>query len=265
MNPHEIKFDVYGSNENEYRVVFDISDGFSVHCTCKSAEYDNLCRHILMIISGDDSDVASDNIADVQKVASVFKKSAAYALYEQVINSRIIFEQAKKDAASAKRKLGKSIIQSLHQREWEAENDRDKKSKRKELSWVKFGNDGYAIDWFFLVHTAFKSALDIYFVERSKNKIKYLVETEGYPMRFSFSVGDSVNSRCGNWSLQVDQSTPDGDNSVGNVGFVIYAKNEPSNIYEGIWRRHKWLSTSQNDFVSLLICGKCDVVDLTAT
>jgi hypothetical protein len=153
----------------------------------------------------------------------------------------------------------------IYLRAWDDKSEQDAKSKRKELSWVKFGNDGYAIDWFFLVHAAFKCALDIYFVERSRDKIKYLLETEGDPMRFSFSVGDSVNSCCGNWSLQVDQSTPDTINSFGSVGFLIYVKHDPSNSYEGIWKRYKWLSTSQNDFVSLLICGKCDVVDLTET
>lgn len=263
MHSSELKFHVIGSQGNEYEVIFHLyGDRVSSYCTCKSAEYDALCRHILMILSGDDTDLVSDNLCDLYLVANAFKNSSKYSLYQRMLHANDIAEQAKKDAGYAKRQLGKSIVESFYLRGVKALEASTAKAKRNELQWVTFGADGYASGWFFLVHSAFKGALDICLAERSVKKVKRLVETEGSPMCFSFSRGDSANSRCGNWSIQIDQSTFDTIKSPGNVGFMVYTKHQPMNAHEGVWRQFKWLSTSQQEFVALLMSGACQSIDL---
>lgn len=187
-------------------------------------------------------------------------------------------------------------------------SESNRQFKRKELNWVQFDQDGYAIDWYFLVHAAFKDALDIYYVVRVnatktadlrdkksleitgsshaayKNKLKisgyklsddeihceimkykigYIVETGGMPALFSFRASDSMESRCGCWSVQIDQATPDQNGVVGNVGFTLYEKNHAPGIFNGVWKKNSWRSVSQSEFVSLLRHGKCQSLDLT--
>ena len=43
-------------------------------------------------------------------------------------------------------------------------------------------------------------------------------------MKFSFKKGDSLETRCGNWCVQVDQAREDSEEKMGNVGFSIYEK-----------------------------------------
>lgn len=169
-------------------------------------------------------------------------------------------------------------------------------------------NGNYAKNWFFLVHTAFKSALDISYSTLINNeettklrdkkcfeltgkshkeyketlkssginfasdethkevmayKIQQLIETEGNPPLFSFKKSDSLESRCGNWSLQVEQATPDTIESDGLVGVQVYSRNMPTNKFEGVWKRDVWVSMPQKDFVNLLITGKHHSIDFT--
>lgn len=169
-------------------------------------------------------------------------------------------------------------------------------------------NGKYAIGWFFLVHTAFKSALDIShstWMDEVKTlalrdrkcieftgkthrqykeglriaginltedgnhnevmsyKIQRLIETEGNPPMLSFKKSDSLDSRCGMWSIQVEQANPDQDKKFGNVGFTIYRAKPHSNS-NGIWEKYKWMATSQSEFVELLRLGKCSSIDLNS-
>lgn len=94
-------------------------------------------------------------------------------------------------------------------------------------------------------------------------KITYSIETQGNPLLFSFRKTDSLESRCGNWSIQVDQATPDQEKKLGTVGFTLYRVRQPSNSY-GVWEKYTWLSTSQSKFVELLKLGKNSVIDLKA-
>jgi hypothetical protein len=178
------------------------------------------------------------------------------------------------------------------------------------LTWIQFeahSNQGlYAKGWFFLVHEAFKSALDIFHVERinkektpllrdsisftlagiphqklkeklkSENiqlknsdlhnkimdhKIKDLVETQGAQMKFSFKKGDSLETRCGNWCVQVDQARDDSEEKMGNVGFSIYEK-QVATDFQGVWKKLDWFNTSQAEFVRLLETGSCEKIRL---
>ncbi|WP_175700000.1 hypothetical protein [Burkholderia ambifaria] len=92
---------------------------------------------------------------------------------------------------------------------------------------------------------------------------RYLVETQGEPPLYSFRETDSLESRCGEWYVQVEQAIADADDRQGNVGFRLYARNHDAQAGEGIWVLKNWLATSQREFVELLRTGRCRVVDLS--
>ena len=93
---------------------------------------------------------------------------------------------------------------------------------------------------------------------------KDLVETQGNPMLFSFRKSDSLESKCGKWSVQVDQAISDTKDKQGNVGLNLYERNlSPNPAHnQGIWKKVNWFNISQSDFVELLRHGKCPAINL---
>lgn len=85
--------------------------------------------------------------------------------------------------------------------------------------------------------------------------------TESTNPQYEFRVTDGVESRTGEWYLQVGQ-TAETDGAPGSIGFNVYSRNHSPLSGEGIWIRRTWLSTSQRDFVALLQTGRCSVIDL---
>ncbi|WAS55390.1 hypothetical protein MK974_06330 [Burkholderia ambifaria] len=93
--------------------------------------------------------------------------------------------------------------------------------------------------------------------------IRYLVETQGEPPLYGFRETDGLESRCGEWYVQVEQAIADADDKQGNVGFRLYARNHDAQAGEGVWVLESWLTVSQWEFVELLRTGRCRVVDLS--
>jgi hypothetical protein len=92
--------------------------------------------------------------------------------------------------------------------------------------------------------------------------VRYPIETQGAPPLYSFRQTDGLESRNGEWYVQVQQSVADTEEVPGRVDFQVLARiREPENG-EGAWRATRWLTTSQRDFVELLRTGRCSVVDL---
>ncbi|MCL2656127.1 MAG: hypothetical protein FWD62_01690 [Betaproteobacteria bacterium] len=92
--------------------------------------------------------------------------------------------------------------------------------------------------------------------------IRYLLETQGEPPLYGFRETDSLESKSGEWYVQVEQAVADTEERQGNVGFRLYAKNRNRQACEGVWAAETWFSTSQSDFVELLRTGRCSVIDL---
>lgn len=96
---------------------------------------------------------------------------------------------------------------------------------------------------------------------------KDLIETEGSPLLFAFRETDSVESRSGEWYIQVSQATPATEQKSGSVGFDLFVRNHDNEVLagenpKGVWNRKAWFSTTQRDFVELLKTGRCSVIDL---
>lgn len=93
--------------------------------------------------------------------------------------------------------------------------------------------------------------------------IRYPVETQGEPPFYGFRETDSLESRSGDWHVQVEQALADTEERQGNVGFRLYARNRDAREGEGVWVAKSWWVTSQRDFAALLRTGRCDVLDLS--
>lgn len=106
--------------------------------------------------------------------------------------------------------------------------------------------DGYAKGWFFLVSSSFRPALDIVHTKGW---------TEGVPPLYAFRYGDSVESRSGNWHVQVQRATSDTHMAKGSVDIVLY-ETETENLSLR-WRKRNHYVLLQEDFVVLLKTGKC--------
>lgn len=85
--------------------------------------------------------------------------------------------------------------------------------------------------------------------------------TESTNPQYEFRVTDGLESRTGEWYVQVDQ-TAETDGAPGSIGFKVYSRDHSPFPGEGIWTRQTWLSTSQREFAALLQTGRCSVIDL---
>jgi hypothetical protein len=85
---------------------------------------------------------------------------------------------------------------------------------------------------------------------------RYSRETEGRPPLYSFREGDLLESRSGDWHVQIQTAIGDAKAEEGKIGFWLFREGTP-------WHRNQMLETSPRDFVGLLRTGRCDVLDLT--
>ncbi|MDI1300138.1 hypothetical protein [Methylotenera sp.] len=107
--------------------------------------------------------------------------------------------------------------------------------------------------WAFKVPYAFRAALDIKYEERKKDKKSYLVWTQGAIL--AFKNGDSIHSRDGSRTVQVNLANPMGWDAEkkemyqGGVAYTEYAASDNSFTKQG---EH---SCTQMQFLELLIHG----------
>ena len=111
-------------------------------------------------------------------------------------------------------------------------------------------------DWHFQVPYAFRDALDIEYEERKKNKIPYMIWTQG-PI-LDFKVGDMLHEKNGDITIQIQFANPVGWDSVKKEmyeGNVIYEKLRERN---GKMEKLEKITCSQVKFLQFLIYGAKD-------
>ena len=145
------------------------------------------------------------------------------------------------------------------------------------LSEITF-DKGVAVNFFFCMPEAFRSALDIFYgsrVDKVKTKIKRdLARKEGVidkkelvrivvmewlwlqgaPPNYSFSYGDLMRSRCGRYACQVVECISGCDEAV--VKFALYQR------FDGKYRHMEVYEVVVSAFVGLLREGFCELIDL---
>ena len=107
--------------------------------------------------------------------------------------------------------------------------------------------------WFFRVPYAFRDALDIKYEQRIKEKMPYMLWTQG-PL-LSFSSGDTFKSADGLSALQIDEGTPmawDTENGVMSLGSVLF---KCFSIEDFRYSLKETKNLNQMDFLDLLING----------
>lgn len=321
-------FLVDGSADKPYTLRVRIGENarpvsFGIKCSCPAGKNNTLCKHITFLICGEPSDIEILDLddADLAEIRGSFAESELKSIWGDISANSMYLNGERANFKKRVRPLEESIRYSKEFFMTKAgeglasDSVASEGAIRPPLSWIEFREEDsragrYASGWFFLVHEAFKPALDISnmtridkfktadlrgkksieltgvgFDECKKNKksftnsvfweeaydeiisykVLYRLETQGNPLLFSFRKSDTIESRCGNWSVQIDQSTFDTIKSPGNVGFMVYTKHQPMNAHEGVWRKFKWLSTSQQEFVALLMSGACQSIDLKNT
>jgi hypothetical protein len=104
-----IEFLVQGS-ERPYEVVFKkMGKGVLARCACAASRYGAICKHRLRILSGDDTDIISENterlLTEVQDMISGTKVEKLLKEYlkaeAEMSKVKIIFDQKKKELTNA--------------------------------------------------------------------------------------------------------------------------------------------------------------------
>lgn len=96
-----------GVTQYPIRVVCD-ADKISISCGCRAGSFNQLCRHILAVVSGNGRDVGvAQECCD--QLSLVFDKSAALNLYQNMHVAEVELAKAKKNLDFAKKLLLKEI------------------------------------------------------------------------------------------------------------------------------------------------------------
>lgn len=88
-----------------------------------------------------------------------------------------------------------------------------------------------------------------------------MIEVEGSPLLFAFREADSLESRCGNWLVQVVRAATATQDNSGEIIFYLFRRTAQGSKL--MWERDSQHGTTQEDFVNLLKNGTCSRVNLT--
>lgn len=111
--------------------------------------------------------------------------------------------------------------------------------------------------WKYTVPFAFREALDLRYIQRSKNKKKYMVWTQGPCLRFQ--EGDVLHSKCGSFAVQVTYALPmgwDEENNEMYEGSVLF---DVFHISHGQYFKQYNRQVTQLEFLKILIDGIASV------
>lgn len=258
-----VQFLVRGSKPHPYEVLFSRDERrVSATCTCMAGmEALSICKHRMAILAGETENIVSDNHAQALVVSDWISDSqlpdqlsAVKAAQFGVDEADNALAQAKKELAEAKRTLAIALLPK----------ERKKQQKRVPHDSIEFTNtvsgvSGYANDWFFLVNAAFRPALDILYTPT----VKGATWTEGSPPLYQFRDGDSIESRCGLWFVQVKRASPDTQAKQGSVEIDVFGTNADDASLR--WKKHGEYIATQSDLVELLKTGKCKALSLIQT
>ena len=100
------------SSGDPYTVRFYLEENeISAFCSCPAGDNRKLCKHVMRIITGDDSILYDSNQQEIfMKIASHLQRTSIPLLLSELNESEILLEEAKKNAKKAKTALEKVIL-----------------------------------------------------------------------------------------------------------------------------------------------------------
>ncbi len=101
-----VEFLVQGSSPIPYRVTFQkIGNHLGAFCTCAAGESGQYCKHRFNILYALEVGIVSNNLDQVQLVASWLAGSDVEAALGEVAQAEAALEKAKKAVTTAKKKV----------------------------------------------------------------------------------------------------------------------------------------------------------------
>lgn len=113
INPKKdrFKFLVEGSKGDEYTVTFRVDNGqLRAGCTCNAAENGMACKHRLWLLSGDDENLLSENIDDLDRVVALLPGTDLEAAMKEVRKLEDQLETVQYKLRLEKKRLSKVMI-----------------------------------------------------------------------------------------------------------------------------------------------------------
>ena len=104
------RFQVQGSNENTYEIVFVAKDNsLTALCDCKAGQMGSFCKHRVNILEGSTAGIISDNEAEVEQVCQWLKNTPLEAALEHYNECLAAVERSKNDLKRAKKAFSKIL------------------------------------------------------------------------------------------------------------------------------------------------------------
>jgi hypothetical protein len=104
---------VRSSSGDPYTVRFYLDENkISAFCSCPAGVYRMLCKHIMCLVSGDDSilyDTTQKTL--MEQVGSYLQKTTIPLLLSKLNQAELLLEKAQQKAKKAKKNLEKAILQ----------------------------------------------------------------------------------------------------------------------------------------------------------
>ena len=101
-----------GSSGNPYTVRFYLEENeISAFCSCPAGDNRKLCKHVVRIMTGDDSILYdSDQKKIFMKIGSHLQRTSVPNLVYELNESEILLENAQRKAKKAKKALEKAVL-----------------------------------------------------------------------------------------------------------------------------------------------------------
>mgnify|MGYP001143361278 CR=1 FL=1 len=109
---NDIEILVKSSSGDPYTVKFNLDENdLSAFCSCPAGIYRKLCKHILSIISNDESILYDRNqIEHIEQINTHLQKTIIPSLLSELKDSEELLEKAQKEVKKAGQNIEKAIL-----------------------------------------------------------------------------------------------------------------------------------------------------------
>lgn len=110
----ELRFSIMGENDDIFEVTItrheENSANLSAFCTCGSAQHGEFCPHRFEILEGDISNLASDNLNDLQILKEWIKGSDIEAAMQELSKAKTDLKLAREKYAYSRNMLVRRMM-----------------------------------------------------------------------------------------------------------------------------------------------------------